>query len=133
MTDPIKPDPLSEAQQAASETTNTKRDGESALEYSKRDNGQWVPMVIGGSVLLIAAGFFLGRHYLQLQAQTPTDRFLNDLQDWVEERSSGLPPNVRDKLNATVEFLGNSIRSTPSNQVVTRLQHKPRRLYNFFS
>jgi hypothetical protein len=133
MTDPIKPDPLPEAQQAAPETTNPKRDGESALEYSKRDNGQWIPLVVGGSLLLIAAGFFLGRHYLQLQNQTPTDRFLNDLQDWVEERSSGLPRTVRDKLNTTIEFLSNSVRSTPINQVVTRLQNKPRRLFNFFS
>jgi len=133
MTDPTKPDPLQETPNAAPPTPNAKRDGESALEYFKSDNGQWIPVLIGGSILLVAAGFFLGRHYLQLQAQTPTDRFLHDLQDWVEDRSSGLPRTVRDKLNTTIEFLSNSIRSTPINQMVTRFQHKPRRFFNFFS
>ena len=96
------------------------------------DNGPWLPIVVGGSALLIAAGYFLGRYYVQLHAQTPTDRFLHDLEGWVDERSEGLPRTVRDKLNATVGFLSTSLRNTPINQIVTRIQNKPRRLFNLF-
>ena len=95
MTDPTKPDPLQDELHAP-RTGEPKRDGASALEYLKPDNGPWLPIVIGGSALLIAAGYFLGRYYVQLQAQTPTDRFLNDLEEWVDERSEGLPKTVRD-------------------------------------
>jgi hypothetical protein len=131
MTDPIKPDPLQD-ELHASRTGEPHRDGASALDYLKTDNSPWLPIVIGGSALLIAAGYFLGRYYVQLHAQTPTDRFLNDLEDWVEDRSAGLPQTVRDKLNATVGFLSHSVRNTPINQIVSRFQNKPRRLFDLF-
>jgi hypothetical protein len=131
MTDPIKPDPLQDEVHAP-RTSEPQRDGASALEYLKSENGPWLPIVIGGSALLIAAGYFLGRYYVQLHAQTPTDRFLHELEDWVEERSEGLPKAFRDKLNATVGFLGASLRNTPINQIVSRFQNKPHRPFNLF-
>ena len=133
MNDPIKPNPLKEELHSAPTASNAKRDGESALEYFKGNNGQWIPIVIGGSALLIAAGYFLGRHYIHFQVQTPTERFLHDLQNWVEDRSSSLPKSFREKLNSTVAFLSNSVRSTPIDRVVSRFQSKPRRLFDLFS
>jgi hypothetical protein len=50
----------------------------------------------------------------------------------VEDRSAALPQTVRDKLNATVGFLSHSVRNTPINQIVSRFQNKPRRLFNLF-
>jgi hypothetical protein len=131
MTDPIKPDPLQDELHAP-RNSEPRRDGASALDYVKSENGPWLPIVIGGSALLIAAGYFLGRYYVQLHARTPTDRFLNDLEDWVDERSAGLPKTVRDKIGATVGFLSTSVRNTPINQIVSRLQNKPRRLFDLF-
>ena len=131
MTDPTKPDPLQDELHAP-RTGEPKRDGASALEYLKPDNGPWLPIVIGGSALLIAAGYFLGRYYVQHHAQTPTDRFLHELEDWVDERSESLPKTVRDKIHATVGFLSTSLRNTPINQIVSRFQNKPRRLFNLF-
>jgi hypothetical protein len=131
MTDPIKPDPLQDELHAP-RTGEPQRDGASALDYLKPDNGPWLPIVVGGSALLIAAGYFLGRYYVQLHAQTPTDRFLHELEDWVDERSEALPKTVRDKLHATVGFLSTSLRNTPINQIVSRFQNKPRRLFDLF-
>jgi len=131
MTDPTKPDPLQDELHAP-RASEPRRDGASALDYLKSDHGPWLPIVIGGSVLLIAAGYYLGRYYVQLHAQTPTERFLHDLEDWVEERSAGLPKAVRDKLNATVAFLSSSVLNTPIKQIVSRIQNKPRRFLDLF-
>jgi hypothetical protein len=130
MTDPIKPDPLQDELHAP-RTGEPQRNGASALDYLKPD-GALLPVVIGGSALLIAAGYFLGRYYVQLHAQTPTDRFLHELEGWVGERSEGLPKTVRDKLHATIGFLSTSLRNTPIDQIVSRFQNKPRRLFNLF-
>jgi hypothetical protein len=92
----------------------------------------WLPWVIGGSAVLIAVGYLIGRKY-QADTRTGTEKFLQELQSWIEEHSASLPSSLRERLSATGSFLGNSLRRTPLERIIGQFRTKPRHFWDIFS
>lgn len=131
-------DPISKNQLEADAQDASRNDQESPehsrkniLDYRPPANS-WLPLVIGGSAALIAVGYLIGRQY-QADTRTGTEKFLQELQSWVEEHSASLPSSLRERLSATGSFLGNSLRRTPLERLISQFRTKPRRFWDIFS
>src|ERR1700746_2283281 len=113
MQDPISKNQLgSDAQDASQQARESvERARKNILDYGPSADS-WLPWVIGGSAVLIAVGYLIGRQY-QADTRTGTEKFLHELQDWIEEHSASLPSSLRDRLNATGSFLGSSFNKAP--------------------
>jgi hypothetical protein len=105
--------------------------GKKILNYRPPAN-TWVPLAIGGTAALIVVGYYLGRQY-QADTRSGAEKFLRELQAWVEEHSASVPASLRERLNATSSFLGNSLRRTPLERLVSQFRSKPRRFWDIFS
>jgi hypothetical protein len=101
------------------------------LDYRPPANS-WVPLVIGGSAALIVVGYLIGRQY-QADNRTGTEKFLQELQNWIEEHSESLPASLRERLSATSSFIGSSLRKTPLERLISQFRTKPRRFWDIFS
>jgi hypothetical protein len=110
---------------------STEHAGKKILNYRRLAN-TWVPLAIGGSAALIVIGYYLGRQY-RTDTRTGAEKFLRELQAWIEEHSASLPASLREKLNATSSFLGHSLRRTPLERLVSQFRNKPRRFWDIFS
>jgi hypothetical protein len=131
-------DPLSK-NQLESDAQDASRQARESGEHVQRkildylpSADSWLPWVVGGSAVLIAVGYLIGRQY-QADTRTRTEKFLQELQDWIEEHSGSLPASLRDKLNATGSFLGSSLKKTPLEHLISQFRAKPRRLWDIFS
>jgi hypothetical protein len=134
MQDPISNNELEAGAQDASRHAreSLERTGEKIL--NRRPTGKvWLPWVIGGSVALVAVGYYIGRQYYESESRSGTEKFLRELQSWIEEHSASLPVSLRDRLNATGSFLEHSLRRTPLEKLVSQFRTKPRRFWDIFS
>jgi hypothetical protein len=133
MQDPIPKNQFeADAQDAARNSGNPlERPRKNVLDYRPPANS-WVPLVIGGSAALIVVGYLIGRQY-QTHNQTRTEKFLQELQNWIEEHSESLPASLRERLSATSSFIGNSLRKTPLEGLISQFRTKPRRFWDIFS
>jgi hypothetical protein len=77
-------------------------------------------------------GYLIGRQYQQ-DTRTGTEKFLRELQDWIEEHGASLPSSLRERLNATGSFLGETLRKTPLERLIAQFRTKPRRFWDIFS
>jgi hypothetical protein len=124
----LDPDAQNASQQAPESIEHARK---SILDY-RPSADSWLPWVIGGSAVLIAVGYLVGRQY-QADTRTGTEKFLHELQDWLEEHSASLPSSLRDRLSATGSFLGSSLRKTPLERLISQFRTKPRRFWDIFS
>jgi hypothetical protein len=131
-------DPLSK-NQLESDAQDAVKQAREPMEHARRSildyrpsADSWVPWVVGGSVVLIAVGYLVGRQY-QADTRTGTEKFLHELQSWIEEHSGSLPASLRDRLDATSSFLGSSWRKTPLERLISQFRTKPRRFWDIFS
>jgi hypothetical protein len=133
MQDPLSKNQLASDAQDASQ--QARESGEHArkkiLDY-RPSSDSWLPWVIGGSAVLIAVGYLIGRQY-QADTRTGTEKFIHELQSWIDEHSSSLPASLRDRLNATGSFLGSSWKKTPLERLISQFRTKPRRFWDIFS
>jgi hypothetical protein len=134
MQDPISNNELEAGAQSASrQTRETLERGGKKILNNRPTGNVWLPLVIGGSVALVAVGYYLGRQYYESETRSGTERFLRELQNWIEEHSASLPAPLRDRLNATGSFLEHSLRRTPLERFVSQFRTKPRRFWDIFS
>jgi hypothetical protein len=133
MQDPLSKNQLESNAQDASQQAreSVERARKNILDY-RPSADSWLPWVIGGSAVLIAVGYLIGRQY-QADTRTGTEKFINELQSWIEEHSASIPASLRDRLNATGSFLGSSLRKTPLERFVSQFRTKPRRFWDIFS
>ena len=133
MQDPISKNQFEAGAQAASQNSGEplERSRKSILDYRPTANS-WVPVVIGGSAALIIVGYLIGRQY-QANTRTGTEKFLRELQNWIEEHSESLPASLRERLSATSSFIGSSLRKTPLERLISQFRTKPRRFWDIFS
>lgn len=133
MQDPISKNQAEAEAQAVSgnDRESSEHARKSILDYRPPANS-WLPLVIGGSAALIAVGYLVGRQY-KSDTRTRTEKFLQELQSWAEEHSASLPSSLRERLNATGSFLGNSLRRTPLERLISQFRTKPRRFWDIFS
>ena len=131
-------DPLSK-NQLESDTQDAAKQAQESMEHARKNilhyrpsADSWLPWVIGGSAVLIAVGYLVGRQY-QADSRTGTEKFVHELQSWIEEHSASLPSSLRDRLSATGSFLGSSFRKTPLERVISQFRTKPRRFWDIFS
>jgi hypothetical protein len=61
-----------------------------------------------------------------------TERFLHELQNWIEEHGQSLP-SLRDMLDTKGSFLGRLLRKTPLEKLMWQWRAKPHRFWNIFS
>jgi hypothetical protein len=131
-------DPLSK-NQLESGAQDASKQAQESIEHARKNildyrptADSWLPWVIGGSAVLIAVGYLVGRQY---QAHTPsgTEKFVHELQSWIEEHSASLPSSLRDRLSATGSFLGSSLRKTPLERLLSQFRTKPRHFWDIFS
>jgi hypothetical protein len=130
-------DPLSK-NQLESDAQNAAKQAQESMEHARKNildyrpsADSWLPWVIGGSSVLIAVGYLVGRQY-QADSRTGTEKFVQELQSWIEEHSASLPSSLRDRLSATGSFLGTSLRKTPLERLISQFRTKPRRFWDIF-
>jgi hypothetical protein len=133
MQDPIPKNQIeANAQDASQETRESLEHArKNILDYRPPANS-WLPLVIGGSVALVVVGYLIGRQY-QADTRTRTEKFIQELQDWIEEHGTSLPSSLRERLSATGSFLGQSLRKTPLERLISQFRSKPRRFWDIFS
>jgi hypothetical protein len=131
-------DPLSK-NQLESDAQNAAKQAQGSMEHARKNildyrpsADSWLPWVIGGSAVLIAVGYLVGRQY-QADSRTGTEKFVHELQSWIEEHSASLPSSLRDRLSATGSYLGSSLRKTPLERLISQFRTKPRRFWDIFS
>jgi hypothetical protein len=133
MQDPLSKNQLeSDAQNASQQDRESREHAHRKILDYRPSADSWLPWVVGGSAVLIAVGYLIGRRY-QADTRTGTEKFLHELQDWIEEHSASLPGSLRDRLNATGSFLGSSLRKTPLEGLISQIRPKPRRFWDIFS
>jgi len=131
-------DPLSK-NQLESDTQDAAKQAQESMEHARKNilhyrpsADSWLPWVIGGSAVLIAVGYLVGRQY-QADSRTGTEKFVHELQSWIEEHRASLPSSLRDRLSATGSFLGSSLSKTPLERLIAQFRTKPRRFWDIFS
>jgi hypothetical protein len=131
-------DPLSK-NQLESDAQDASQQARESMEHARKNildyrpsADSWLPWVIGGSAVLIAVGYLVGRQY-QADTRTGTEKCLHELQSWIEEHSASVPSSLRDRLSATGSFLGSSLRKTPVERLIAQFRTKPRRFWDIFS
>jgi hypothetical protein len=133
MQDPLSKNKLeSDAQDASQQARESSEHAHRKILDYRPSADSWLPWVIGGSAVLIAVGYLIGRQY-QADTRTGTEKFLQELQGWLEEHSASLPASLRDRLTATGSFLGSSLRKTPLERLISQFRAKPRRFWDIFS
>jgi hypothetical protein len=133
MQDPISKNQLESDAQGASQQPRESVEHVRKNILDLRPSGDsWLPWVIGGSAVLIAVGYLIGRQY-QADTRSGTEKFLHELQSWLEEHSASIPSSLRERLNATGSFLGTSLRKTPLERLISQFRTKPRRFWDIFS
>jgi hypothetical protein len=134
MQDPISNNELEAGAQDASRHARQSLEHAGKKILNHRPTGNiWLPLVIGGSVALVAVGYYLGRQYYESETRSGTEKFLHELQNWIEEHSASLPASLRERLTATGSFLENSLRRTPLERWIPQFRTKPRRFWDIFS
>jgi hypothetical protein len=84
-------------------------------------SGWFLP--IAGSAVLIAAGFLIARAY-RSENRTRTEKFLHELQDWIEHNRASVPDLLRKRFEATNSFLGGLQRKTPIEKLLGQFKSK---------
>ena len=102
-------DPLSK-NQLESDAQDASKQARESVEHARKNildyrpsADSWLPWVIGGSAVLIAVGYLVGRQY-QADTRTGTEKFVHELQSWIEEHSASLPSSLRDRLSPLALF-----------------------------
>src|ERR1700737_3643996 len=131
-------DPLSK-NQLESDAQDASKQARESMEHARKNildyrpsADSWLPWVIGGSAVLIAVGYLVGRQS-PAAPSTGTKKFVDGVQGWIEEHSASLPSALRDRLSATGSFLGTSLRKTPLERLISQFRTKPRRFWDIFS
>src|SRR4051794_18860289 len=101
MQDPIPKDQIEANAQDASQGSREPLEHarKRILDYRPPANS-WLPLVIGGSAALVVVGYLIGRQY-QADTRTKTEKFIQELHDWIEEHGTSLPSSLRERVSAT--------------------------------
>jgi hypothetical protein len=65
-------------------------------------------------------------------ARKQTERYLHELQNWIEKHGQSLP-SLQDRLNRKNSFLRRVLRRTPFEKLIWQTKAKPRRFWDIFS
>jgi hypothetical protein len=82
---------------------------------------------------LIQPSKYLAEWIRSDRSRRQTERFIRELQDWIENHRQLLPSSLRDRLNIKGSFFGSLLRKTPLEKLMWQLRAKPRRFWNIFS
>jgi hypothetical protein len=82
---------------------------------------------------LIQPSKYLAEWIRSDRSRRQTERFIRELQDWIENHRQLLPSSLRDRLNIKGSFLGSLLRKTPLEKLMWQLRAKPRRFRSNFS
>jgi hypothetical protein len=100
-----------------------------ALEFCRSANSGWL-LVIAGSAFFIAAGFLIARAY-QAGNRTRTEKFLQELQSWIENNRASVPSSLRKRIDATTSFLGSLQQKRPIEKLIGHF--RPKSFWSIFS
>ena len=99
------------------------------LEFCRSANSGWI-LAVAGSALFVAAGFLIARAY-QAGNRTRTEKFLQELQNWIETNRASVPTSLRKRIDATTSFLGSLQQKKPIEKVFGHF--KPKSFWSIFS
>ena len=94
----------------------------SVSQLCRSVNSGWL-LAIAGSAVFIAAGFLIARAY-QAENQTRTEKFIQELQSWIENNRASVPNSLRRRLEATSSFLDSFQRKKPIEKLLGHFKAK---------
>jgi hypothetical protein len=101
----------------------------SVSQLCRSANSGWL-LAIAGSAVFIAVGFLIARVY-QAENQTRTEKFIHQLQNWIEHNRASVPDSLRRRLEAPSSFLGSLQQKKPVEKLLG--QFKPKSFWSIFS
>ena len=82
---------------------------------------------------LIQPSKYLAEWIRSDRARRQTERFIGELQDWIENHRQFIPASLQDRLKIKGSFLGGLLRNTPVEKLMWQFRAKPRRFWDIFS
>jgi hypothetical protein len=82
---------------------------------------------------VIQPGRFVAERIIQSDlARKQTERYLHELQNWIEKHGQSLP-SLQDRLNSKNSFLRRVLRRSPFEKLIWQTKAKPHRFWDIFS
>ena len=82
---------------------------------------------------IIQPGKYVAERIIQPSlARKRTERYLHELQNWIEKHGQSLP-SLQDRLNRKNSFLRRVLRRTPFEKLIWQTKDKPHRFWDIFS
>jgi|HubBroStandDraft_6_1064221.scaffolds.fasta_scaffold22669_5 hypothetical protein len=82
---------------------------------------------------IIQPGRYVAERIIQSDlARKQTERYLHELQNWIEKHGQSLP-SLQDRLNRKNSFLRRVLHRTPFEKLIWQIKAKPHRFWEIFS
>jgi len=82
---------------------------------------------------IIQPGRFVAERIIQSNlARKQTERYLHELQNWIEKHGQSLP-SLQDRLNSKNSFLRRVLQRSPFEKLIWQTKAKPHRFWDIFS